>query len=480
MLRKRGTLHSKKENIPEVFSIMQINERLFDFIQASPTPFQAVDTISRMLKEKGFRAINEADEWDLERGGSYYVTRNGSSIIAFTLPHDDDYSFNIVASHCDSPTFKLKENPIFAHSGYAVLNTEGYGGMIMSTWMDRPLSIAGRVIVRNGEDYSWKLVNVDRDLLIIPSLAIHMDREVNKGKAYDPHVDTLPILALEGEEFDLLQIIADAADVRKDYIIGHDLFLYNRQRGVEFGAFKEFIASPKLDDLQCVFASLDGFMNADNAASCPVLAVFDNEEVGSSTQQGAASTFLHDTLRRIVSCLGGDESDYVRRIANSFMISADNAHALHPNKAEAYADQTNRPKLNGGIVIKYNANAKYTSDGLSRAVFKGLVVDLSLNFQTFANRSDLPGGSTLGNISNTKVSLATVDVGLPQLAMHSSYETAGAQDTEDFAKICRQFYSTKFMRNDEGGFRLDKAARAHRPGNGGARNISKRSSRFTK
>ncbi|MBQ3393640.1 MAG: M18 family aminopeptidase [Oscillospiraceae bacterium] len=465
---------------------MDINERLFEFIEKSPTPFHAVANARAKLEEKGYSKLNEAEKWELKKGGRYYVTRNGSSIIAFSIPFNDDYSFNIVASHCDSPTFKIKENPIIRQSGYVVLNTEGYGGAILSTWMDRPLSVAGRVVMRYGEDYSWKLVNIDKDLMIIPNLAIHMDRNVNDGKSFDLQADMLPVFGLEvaggdeDEEPDLLTLIANAEGLNRSAIVDYDLFLYNRQKGTTLGANGEFIASPKLDDLQCAYSSLEGFLEADNADACPVLAIFDNEEVGSATQQGANSTFLQETLYRIVSGLGEGEADYMRRVANSFMISADNAHALHPNKAGSYADPTNRPKINGGIVIKYNASGRYTSDGLSRGVFKGLVEDLSLKTQTFLNRSDLRGGGTLGNISNTKVSLATVDVGLPQLAMHSSYETAGSKDTEDFANICRRFFSTKFMRNDEGGFRLDKAARAHKPGNGGARNLSKRTSRFTK
>ena len=424
-----------------------INE-LLQFIENSPSPFHAVETISERLDNAGFTRLYEQDDWQLEKGKGYYVCRNYSSVLAFRVPEAGLPAFNIVASHCDSPTFKIKENPQITTGPYLTLNTERYGGMIMSTWMDRPLSVAGRLIVREGGTYTQKLVNIDRDLLIIPNLAIHMDRNMNDGKKFNPQVDMLPLFALKEEGLGFMATVAKEAGVKEEDIIGHDLFLYNRQKGTVLGANNEFVCSANLDELQCALASMKGFIAQDDVKAMSVLAVFDNEEVGSSTKQGAASTFLFDTLNRVVKALGGDENTYRKALAHSFMISADNAHAVHPNQP-GISDPTNRPAINKGVVIKYNANQRYTTDAISAAVLKGLLNDLDIPYQTFANRSDIMGGGTLGNISNTKVALNTVDIGLPQLAMHSAYETAGVKDTEDFIKICEAFYGMKLNKVDD-------------------------------
>ena len=427
--------------------MQNINE-LLAFIENSPSPFHAVETISDRLDNAGFTRLYEQVDWKLEKGKGYYVCRNYSSVLAFRIPETGVQAFNIVASHCDSPTFKIKENPQITSGPYITLNTERYGGMIMSTWMDRPLSVAGRLIVREGSTYTQKLVNIDRDLLIIPNLAIHMDRTMNDGKKFNPQVDMLPLYGLKEDAEGFLAMVAKEAGVKEEDVIGHDLFLYNRQKGTVLGANDEFVCSAKLDDLQCAFASMKGFIAQEDVKAMSVLAVFDNEEVGSSTKQGAASTFLFDTLTRVVKELGGDENTYRKALAHSFMISADNAHAVHPNQP-GIADPTNRPAINKGVVIKYNANQRYTTDAISAAVFKGLLNDLNISFQTFANRSDILGGGTLGNISNTQVALNTVDIGLPQLAMHSAYETAGVKDTEDFIKICEAFYGMKLNKVDD-------------------------------
>ncbi len=424
---------------------MNYTEKLFKYIENSPSPFHAVHTTANELKAAGYTELYEKDEWSLTPGGKYYVCRNGSSIIAFKVPQDIT-AFNIVAAHCDSPTFKIKENAEM-NGVYTTLNTEKYGGMIYSTWLDRPLSVAGRVIVKDGGRYLQKLVNIDRDLLIIPNLAIHMDRTANDGKKLNPQTDLLPLYSIGGEKGRFIRQIAQAAGVNAEDIMGHDLFLYNREKGTVLGADCEFVASPKLDDLQCAFSALTGLLENQEYKSVPVVAIFDNEEVGSQTKQGAASTFLKETLKRIVFACGGTETDYFRAVSQSFMISADNAHAVHPN-VPSVADPTNRPVINGGIVIKYNANQRYTSDGVSAAIFKGMLKDLGLNSQTYHNRSDVAGGGTLGNISNTKVSLDTVDIGLPQLAMHSAYETAGIKDTEDFIAVCRHFFGVKMEKTD--------------------------------
>lgn len=424
----------------------RVSKGLIEFLNKSYSAFHAVENVKEVLKSKGFTEIYEGDKWNLVKGGNYFVTRNDSSVIAFKVPENDYVGFNIVASHSDSPTFKIKENGELVQAGeYVSLNTERYGGMIMSTWLDRPLSVAGRVIVKENGSFTTKLVNVDKDLLIIPNLAIHMDRSVNDGKKFNPQTDMLPLFGDITRKGQFDKLIADTIGVKQEDVVAKDLFLYVRQSACFMGMDGEYIGGGKLDDLQCVYTSMDGFINSEKSDSIAVLAVFDNEEVGSGTKQGAASTFFYDTLTRINSSLGFDNEYYLRALTNSFMISADNAHAVHPNNASV-ADPTNRPFINKGIVVKHNANQKYTTDAVSNAIFKEIVCQAGASVQSLANRSDVLGGSTLGNISNTNVALNTVDVGLPQFAMHSCFETAGVKDTEEFAEICRKFYSLSVVK----------------------------------
>ncbi len=415
-------------------------EKLLAFIRKSPTAFHAVDTMRKTLADQGFQELSEKDYWKLTPGGRYMVTRNNSALIAFSIPEDAPRRFHIMASHSDSPTFKIKENPeITVEKAYVKLNVEKYGGMLMSPWFDRPLSVAGRVIVSEGGEIREKLIDIDRDLLMIPSLAIHMNREVNSGYSYNPQKDLLPLYGTAGTEETFSKTLAEAAGVREEEILSHDLFLYSRTRGAVWGAEKEFISAGRLDDLQCAFASMEGLLSGEKKKSIAVHCVMDNEEVGSGTKQGAASTFLKDTLLRINSGLGRTYEEYLMSLADSFMISADNAHALHPNYTDM-ADPVNRPLLNKGIVIKYNANQKYCTDAVSAARFKELCNRAEVPYQTFVNRSDMAGGSTLGNISNTQVPVNTVDIGLPQLAMHSPYETAGVKDTLSLVKAAELFF----------------------------------------
>ncbi|MFR3768030.1 MAG: M18 family aminopeptidase [Blautia sp.] len=415
-------------------------EKLLTFIRKSPTAFHAVDTMKNILAEQGFQELSEKDYWKLVPGGQYMVTRNNSALIAFSIPENAPRRFHIMASHSDSPTFKIKENPeITVEKAYVKLNVEKYGGMLMSPWFDRPLSVAGRVVVSENGEIKEKLVDIDRDLLMIPSLAIHMNREVNSGYAYNPQKDLLPLYGTAGTEETFGKTIAEAAGVREEDILSHDLFLYSRTRGAVWGAEKEFVSAGRLDDLQCAFASMEGLLSGEKKKSIAVHCVMDNEEVGSGTKQGAASTFLKDTLLRINSGLGRTYEEYLMSLADSFMISADNAHALHPNYTDM-TDPVNRPLLNKGIVIKYNANQKYCTDAVSAARFKDICTRAEVPFQTFVNRSDMAGGSTLGNISNTQVPVNTVDIGLPQLAMHSPYETAGVKDTYSLIKAAELFF----------------------------------------
>ena len=402
------------------------------------------------LLKAGFIQLTEQDKWDIKENTNYFVIRNNSSLLAFKTVTKDFNGFHIVASHSDSPSFKIKENPeIPTGDSYISLNTERYGGMIMSTWMDRPLSVAGRVVVKEGNLYKEKLIDIDRDLMIIPSVAIHMERTVNDGKKYNAQIDTIPLFGGSNTKGEFQKLVAQTAQIAEENILATDLFLYSRQKGTTLGMNNEFVCSAKLDDLQCVYCSMEGFIASAPTKSIPVLAVFDNEEVGSGTKQGAASTFLFDTLTRLNRGLGNDQEEYHAALASSFMVSADNAHALHPNHG-SFTDPTNKPVINGGVVIKHSANQKYTSDAVSVAIFKGIVKELGLNHQNFLNRSDSMGGSTLGNISNANVSLNCVDNGLPQLAMHPAYETAGVKDTEDFIEICKKFYGMTLVAQANG------------------------------
>lgn len=428
----------------------KIVKELFSFIESSPSVFHAVDVMKRMLDTEGYHPLLESNAWELEEGGKYYVIRNGTSLLAFRVPKKDFHGFQIMASHSDSPTFKLKENPEMETEGaYIKLNVEKYGGMLCAPWFDRPLSVAGRLIVKTKSGIASKLVNINRDLVLIPSLAIHMNRKANDEQKYNAQKDLLPLFGMVDSNHSFKDIIAEAAEVRKEEIVGNDLFLYNRVKGTVWGANEEFISSGKLDDLQCVFGSLKGFLAAEDGESIPLHCVFDNEEVGSSTKQGAASTFLYDTLVRICESLGKTPAQYRQALASSFMVSADNAHAVHPNYAEK-ACPTNRPVLNGGIVIKYSANQKYTTDGISSALFRTICEHAKVPYQVFLNRSDLQGGSTLGNLSANQVAVNCVDIGLPQLAMHSPYETAGVKDTEYLIRAAKVFFESSMLESGYG------------------------------
>ena len=425
-------------------------KQLFKFIENSPSCFHAIKTITEELKNEGFVEIKEKDTWQIEQGKKYYVTRNLSSVIAFKIPQNDFKSFNIVASHSDSPTFKIKENAeIEVNNKYVKLNTEKYGGMICSNWFDRPLSIAGRILVKENNAVKTHLVNIDKDLVIIPNLAIHMNREVNDGYKYNAQIDMLPLYGDNSSKGSLMKTIAKEVNVEEESILGTDLFLYNRMNGTKIGANEEYISSPRLDDLECAFTSLSAFLSENTSNSASVYCVFDNEEVGSGTKQGADSTFLYDVLRRINISLGKTEEDYYRLISSSFMVSADNAHALHPNYTDK-SDPTNKVYMNDGIVIKYNANQKYTTDAVSASIFKSICDSVDVPYQTFTNRSDILGGSTLGNISNAHVSLNTIDIGLAQLAMHSTYETAGAKDVTYMIDAIKAFYNTSIEQVEDG------------------------------
>ena len=419
---------------------------LLDFIQRSPSEYHVTDNISAALNGAGYVCLPARERWKLVPGGKYYTLRGGSSIIAFRIPASGEANgFRLAAAHSDSPSFRIKANAEKRSGGYLQVSTEPYGGMTMSSWLDRPLSVAGRVLVRTPEGLTVRLVNVDRDLLVIPSVAIHMDRTVNDGKKFSANVDMLPLLGETQSAGTLAEEIAAAAGAAEEDVVDGDLFVYCRTRGCRFGAKDEFILSPKLDDLSCAWGSLRAFLDTEGAETgcIPVCCAFHNEEVGSVTKQGAGSTFLCDTLRRISFALGGGEERYQTMLAGSFFVSADNAHAIHPNHPE-YADKENAPVLNGGVVIKYNAAQRYATDGVSAAAFRELCRAADVPVQVFANRSDLRGGSTLGSIAGTHMPVPTVDIGMPQLAMHSAVETAGAADVGYFTRAMRAYFATAF------------------------------------
>lgn len=432
-----------------------INRELLQFIAASPTAWHAVENLSRELTEAGYRELFEEEEWQLAPGERCFVRRNGSSLIAFRIPPERAQGFMLMTAHADSPTFKVKELETVTAAGvYAQVNVERYGGVLISPWLDRPLSVAGRVVVREGEKLLMRLVNIDRDLLLIPNLAIHMDRSANDGKAYDPKTDLMPLLGMEGSHSAFRRLVAESAQTEPENIVSAELFLYPRTPGTIWGAESEFLSSPRLDDLQCAYACSRGFLRARQGRSIPVLCVFDNEEVGNGTKQGADSTFLEDTLQRLCESLGISLSDYRRLLSQSMMVSADNAHAVHPNRPE-FADKIDRPVLNGGVVVKYNANQRYTTDALSAALFLELCRRAGVPTQRYSNRPDISGGWTLGHISLTHVSLKSVDVGLPQLAMHSCYETAGTKDTAALCRVAELYFSSSLRSSAEGLMLLD-------------------------
>lgn len=434
------------EDLVTMSDYRELAKRLIGFISGSPSKFHAIYQIALMLENRGYIRLDESGEWELSPGGSYYVTRNQSSLIAFRIPREGPAGFNIIAAHCDSPTYRIKPEPEIASPGGLIkINTERYGGMIPSSWLDRPLSAAGRLTVLSGGGLTSRLVNIDRDLMVIPSVAIHMQRG-QESPALNPQVDMLPIIGGEDAKGSLLRLAAESAGVGEKDILSSELYLYQRQRGCLIGTNDELILSPQLDDLQGVYSSLRGFIAAEESESAPVLAVFDNEEVGSSTRQGAASDFLELTLKRIADAA---KKPYAALLASSFVISTDNAHAVHPNHPEL-ADPVVRPRINGGIVIKQNGNQRYATDAVSEGVMRLICRRAGVPVQTYVNRSDIPGGSTLGNILASRVSVKTVDIGLAQLAMHSSFETAGACDSLYLARAAAEFYRTKIVCGRDG------------------------------
>ena len=426
-------------------------ERLLSFLDASPVSFLAVRNIANELEKNGFRRVNAQEPLGkVEAGDRFFVTKNDSSVYAFHIGKKPlaDAGFHMICAHCDSPTFRVKPNAeMDCEGGIVKLNTEVYGGPIMSTWFDRPLTLAGRVIVKGDDVMRPKtlLLHVKRPLLQISNLAIHFNRQVNDGVKLSRQKDVLPILGIITDEMEkgnlLMKVITDELNVKREDILDFDLYLADATPACTFGAHGEFISSGRLDDLSMCWAGVEAMLAASSEVpdTTRVLALFDNEETGSQTKQGAGSPFLSYMLKRVALAQGGTEEAYYQAVERAFMISADNAHAWHPNYGEKY-DPTNHPMLGGGPVIKFNAAQKYASDAASAAIFAGICEKAGVPCQRFVNHSDVAGGSTLGNILASSVPLQGVDMGNAILAMHSCRETGSVIDHEYAVKAFTQFY----------------------------------------
>lgn len=414
---------------------------LCQFINKSTTPYHEVAESEILLKKQGFIKLDENKPWEINPGGSYYLTADQSSLIAFKIGLKNDY-FRIVASHNDSPGFKIKPNGFISLKNYRQLNTEVYGSPIFSTWFDRLLGMAGRVLIKDKEAIISKLITIKTKALI-PSLAIHFNRDANRGVELNPQVDLLPFVEGEGEWDSWL---AKEIGLNDEKLLAHDIFLFNDDKAITWG---EFLSAPRIDNLECAYGTLVGFLTSQLVEGINVYACFNNEEIGSQTKQGAASTFLKHTLKRISLSLGKTSEEHYCMLANSFMVSADNAHAQHPNSLNS-TDLENYVKMNEGIVIKHSARQSYTTDALSMGLFTSILNEAKIPFQSFANRSDKRGGGTLGAISSAQVSIPSIDIGLAQLAMHSAFETSGIKDFGYLTKGIKAFYECNFIRTENG------------------------------
>lgn len=406
---------------------------LMQYLDMAHSSYHAVKGLKDMLEDAGYMPISESSRWELMPGGKYYVTRGENALMAFRVPVTEPCGFMMTASHCDRPGFKVKTNADLTGK-YTRLSVERYGGLLIGPWLDRPLSVAGRVLVQTENGVRSRLVDIDRDLLLIPSVAIHMNRQANDGYAWDAKTDVIPLMGSADNEGKLNALLHRVAG---GTVLSHDLYLYVREKAKVWGIEEEYLSAQALDDLACAWCCARAFIEARESEAINVLCVFDGEEVGSMTNQGAGSNFLKTVLGRICAAL---QVDMDQLLAQSVMVSADNAHALHPNHPEL-ADPQNAPLVGGGPVLKYNANMRYTTDGVTAALMQQIAHAAGVPLQSYCNRADMPGGSTLGNVSLGQVSVLSVDIGLPQLAMHSCYETCARQDVLDLVELARSFYS---------------------------------------
>ncbi|WP_298732857.1 M18 family aminopeptidase [uncultured Subdoligranulum sp.] len=427
---------------------------IFEFLQEGVTPYHAAATAAAWLDAAGFTRLEEADYWNLEPGKGYYLVRGGSAVVAWRIPDHAIGGWRITASHSDAPGWKIKSDAV-TNDGCRRLSVEGYGGMNMATWLDRPLTVAGRVLLRTEDGVETRLVHLDRDLLVIPSLAIHMQRQVNKGHEYNPQIDMQPLWGPEAGRT-LTDLVCEELGVRPEEILDQDLQLVTRQAPTVIGPDGEYFMAPRIDDLECAATTLLGFIDAaaDTDSACaPVWAMLDNEEVGSSSRQGAESSFLRDVLDRILEAIPHSAQMEHRALANSFMLSADNGHATHPNFA-AKSDPAAPVRLGGGVVLKYNASQKYTTNALSGGIFRAICEKAGVKVQVFTNRADEPGGSTLGNLQSHTLPIPMADIGLAQLAMHSAVETAAVSDANAMVQAVAAFYRVHLRALGDGVYTL--------------------------
>ena len=420
---------------------------LIDFLNESPCNFLAAKTISSRLEEAGYRRLNLGDAWSFHGYNKFYVVKNDSAVFAVSIGSQNAaQGFRVITAHSDSPCFRIKPKAeITTEGGIVKLNTEVYGGPILYTWFDRPLSVAGRVMLRGSDALhpESRTINIKRPVMVIPHLAIHFNRAVNEGNPLSKQKDMLPVIGIITEEAErgnmLINLVAKELDVDKSQILDFDLMLYPSQPATFVGVNDEFVCGGRIDDLSMAHAALTAFLEAKNETVTRVLAIFDNEETGSGTKQGAASPVLANIIQRTITSHGGSNEDFLRAVANSFMISADNGHEFHPNYTEKY-DPTNHPVMGGGPIIKINANCKYMTDAHSAAIFAEICREAGVPCQTFVNHSDVAGGSTLGNILTSQIDIAGVDVGNPIWAMHSACETGAAIDQEYMIRAFLRFY----------------------------------------
>ena len=426
----------------------QLAKELIEFVNESPTAYHATSTVKNILDKSGYKELKEVEKWNINKGEKYYLIKNDSALIAFEIGTGEieEEGFRLIGAHTDSPTFKIKpKSEMIVENKYVKLNTEVYGGPILSTWFDRPLSLAGRVTIKGNSPLKplTKLVNVNKPLLIIPNLAIHMNRNVNEGYAINKQKDTLPLLGFINSELEkgdyLISILEEELGVSKSDILDFDLFLYEYEKGCLLGANEEFISSSRLDDLWMVFAGIKAIAETEENKATKVMICIDNEEIGSLTSQGANSSLLRTILERITLALGKNKEDYFRALSNSVMISADLAHAVHPNQSEKH-DPTNRPLLGEGPVIKIAASGSYSTDSYTSSMFQELCNSVNVPYQKFVNRSDVRGGTTIGPITSADLSIPVIDMGAPLLGMHSVRELAAVIDNKYTIDVFKRFY----------------------------------------
>jgi len=432
----------------EAFSI----EKMFDFLNAGVSAFHSTAAAAAILEENGYTNCPESAEWNLVPGGKYYTTRNGSAILAWRMPKGRLTGWHAAASHSDSPTWRIK-NLEGADHGFARAETEGYGGMLMSTWFDRPLSVAGRLLVRTAEGVESRLVHPEQAIACIPNLCIHFNREANSGKNYNPQVDLQPIFGAEGDS--LKEFLAAEAGVKPEDILASDLVLCITEKAQKVGLKGEYFMSGRIDDLECAYATLYGFLQgrSEEEGRGDIWVMFDNEEVGSSSRQGAQGSLMSDVLSRIEESLGVTKEQSIRARTNCLLLSADNGHAIHPNYPEK-SDPKNPVNMGGGIILKYNARQTYTTSGFTGAAFTAICEKAGVPVQVFANRADVAGGSTLGNLLGRQILTPMVDIGVGQLAMHSAMETASCKDAEYLAAACAAYYNTPIFQPQDGQWKL--------------------------